>query len=132
MSMAKKFRPRPIEKPLTPTELEVMNIVWSHENCSAHQVVEKLPPEHQLAYTSVSSVVRILEKKGFLDSVTTDRTHLYTAKISKESYQHRTLDKLVSSLFEGKPSQLVLRLLELKQTGADEMQEMRNLLRVKK
>jgi predicted transcriptional regulator len=130
--MAKKFRPKPIERPLTPTELEVMNIVWSHENCSAHQIVEKLPPEHQLAYTSVSSVVRILEKKGFLESVTTDRTHLYAAKISKESYQHRTLEKLVNSLFEGKPSQLVLRLLELKQAGTEEIQEMRNLLRARK
>jgi predicted transcriptional regulator len=119
--MARKFRPRPIEKPLTPTELEMMNIVWRQGTCSVHQIVEELPPERQLAYTSVSTVVRILEKKGFLESVTQGRTHLYTAAITKQTYQTRTLDKLVSHLFDGKATALVQQLIDAKLLDADEL-----------
>jgi predicted transcriptional regulator len=130
--MARKFRPKPIEKPLTPTELEMMNIVWRQGTCSVHQIVEELPPERQLAYTSVSTVVRILEKKGFLESVTQGRAHLYTAAVTKESYQNKTLDKLVTNLFDGRPSLLVQQLIDGRQLAADEIQEIRNVLRGRK
>jgi predicted transcriptional regulator len=127
--MARRSRPKPVDKPLTPTELEVMNIIWRHGDCSVHQIVELLASERSLAYTSVSSVVRILEKKAFLQSGTMGRTHIYTAAITREGYQHKTLDKLVNTLFDGKPSLLLSRLLGLKQSDAGEVQEMRTLVR---
>ena len=130
--MARKFRPKPTEKPLTPTELEMMNIVWRLGSCSVHQIAEALPPERRLAYTSVSTVARILEKKGFLESVAQGRTHLYSAAVSKQSYQTKTLDKLVTHLFDGKPSLLVQQLIESRQLSADEIQELRHSLRAKK
>ena len=119
--MARRFRPAPIEKPLTPTELEMMNIVWKQGTCSVHQIVEELPQERQLAYTSVSTVVRILEKKGFLESVTQGRTHLYTAAVTKQSYQTKTLNKLVTHLFDGQATQLVQQLIDAKLLDADEL-----------
>lgn len=129
--MARKFRPKPIEKPLTPTELELMNIVWRNGTCSVHQIVEELPAERQLAYTSVSTVVRILEKKGFLESVTQGRAHLYTAAVTKESYQNKALDKLVTNLFDGKASLLVQQLIDSKQLSAEDIAELRSSLRKK-
>jgi predicted transcriptional regulator len=129
--MARKLRPRPIEKPLTPTELEMMNILWRLGTSSVHQIAEQLPPERQLAYTSVSTVVRILEKKGFLESVTRGRSHLYSAAVTKESYQSRTLGKLVSNLFDGKPSLLVQQLIDSGQLNAGEIQELRSALRAR-
>jgi predicted transcriptional regulator len=119
--MAKKTRPKPIEKPLTPTELEMMNIVWRQGTCSVHQIVEELPQERQLAYTSVSTVVRILEKKGFLESVSQGRTHLYSAAITKQSYQTKTLDKLVTHLFDGQATLLVQQLIDARLLDADEL-----------
>lgn len=130
--MARKFRPRPIEKPLTPTELEMMNIIWRLGSCSVHQIAEELPSDRQLAYTSVSTVVRILEKKGFLESVTQGRTHLYSAAVSKQSYQTKALDKLVTHLFDGKPGLLVQQLIDSRQLSADEIQGLRSSLRAKK
>jgi predicted transcriptional regulator len=130
--MTRKVRPRPIEKPLTPTELEMMSIVWKQGTCSVHQIVEELPPERQLAYTSVSTVVRILEKKGFLESVTQGRSHLYTAVVDKETYQNRTLDKLVTNLFDGSPALLVQQLIDSKQLSAEDLQELRSSLRARK
>jgi len=130
--MARKFRPKPIEKPLTPTELDMMNIIWRHGTCSVHQIVEELPGERRLAYTSVSTVVRILEKKGFLESEAEGRTHMYTAAVTKQSYQTKTLDKLVTNLFDGKPSLLVQHLIDSRQLSADEIQELRHSLRARK
>lgn len=130
--MARKFRPKPIEKPLTPTELEMMNVVWRLGSCSVHQIGEALPPERRLAYTSVSTVARILEKKGFLESVAEGRTHMYSAAVTKQSYQTKTLDKLVANLFDGKPALLVQQLIESRQLTADEIQELRHSLRPKK
>jgi predicted transcriptional regulator len=119
--MAKKTRPKPIEKPLTPTELEMMNIVWRQGTCSVHQIVEELPQERQLAYTSVSTVVRILEKKGFLESVSQGRTHLYSAAVTKQSYQTKTLDKLVTHLFDGQATLLVQQLIDARLLDADDL-----------
>lgn len=130
--MARKFRPRPIEKPLTPTELEMMNIIWRLGSCSVHRIAEELPLDRQLAYTSVSTVVRILEKKGFLESITHGRTHLYTAVVSKPTYQAKALDKLVTNLFDGRPGLLVQQLLESRQLSTEEIQELRSSLRAKK
>lgn len=108
-----------------------MNIVWRLGNCSVHQISEELPADRRLAYTSVSSVLRILEKKGFLESVTEGRTHLYNAVVSKQSYQIKTLDKLVTHLFDGKPGLLVQQLIESRQLSADDIQELRSALRKK-
>ena len=60
--MIRKSRVRRIEKPLTATELEMMNVIWRIGPCSVLQVVEQLRPERELAYTSVSTIVRILEQ----------------------------------------------------------------------
>src|SRR5687767_14242932 len=79
-----------IEKPLTPTELEMMNVIWSIGPCSVMQVVEQLRPVRELAYTSVSTIVRILEQKGYVISSKEGRGHLYKAAVSKEDYQRST------------------------------------------
>jgi predicted transcriptional regulator len=130
--MSRKFAPKPVEKPLTPTELEMMNIVWRLGTCSVHQIVEELPPDRQLAYTSVSTVVRILEKKGFLESVPQGRTHLYGAAVTRESYQTKTLGNLVTNLFDGKPSLLVQQLIDSRRLSDADIQELRGALRTKK
>jgi predicted transcriptional regulator len=55
-------------KPLTATELEMMNVIWRIGPCSVARVLEQLSPTRGLAYTSVSTIVRILEQKGYVTS----------------------------------------------------------------
>lgn len=96
---------------LTDVELEMMNIIWSTGPCSVHQILEALPADRPLAYTSVSTMVRILEQKGFVASKKDGRGHIYEASIAKSDYEAASVSHLVKNLFHGEPSQLVTRLL---------------------
>ena len=129
--MAKKSRSRSIEKPLTATELEMMNVLWRIAPATVHQVVEALLPQRQLAYTSVSTIVRILEQKGYVRSRKEGRGHLYEPTIQKEAYQVASLQHLVSNVFDGTPTLLVQRLVDSEQLGPEQLDEIRRALKKK-
>jgi predicted transcriptional regulator len=129
--MVRKARAKPIEKPLTATELEMMNVIWRIGPCSVLQIVEQLRPERELAYTSVSTMVRILEQKGYVTSSREGRGHLYEAAVSKEEYQRSTVRRMVTSVFDNAPALLVRRLLDTESLTSDDLAEIRALLRKK-
>jgi len=120
---------KPIQKPLTAAELEMMNVIWRFGSCSVAQVVEQLLPQRELAYTSVSTIVRILEQKGFVTSVKEGRGHLYAAAVAKEDYQALSLKQLVNNVFDGTPTLLVQRLLDSKALTTAELTQIKALLR---
>ena len=122
-------RPKKPAKPLTPTELEMMNVIWRMGPCTVNQIVEALREQRELAYTSVSTIVRILEQKGFVSSTREGRGHVYAPLVSKQDYQAQTINRVVSNVFDGAPSLLVQRLLDSENLGADELEKIRTLLR---
>jgi len=115
-------------KPLTAAELEMMNVIWRSGPCSVAQVLESLQPDRALAYTSVSTIVRILEQKGYVTSRKEGRGHLYEAIVAKETYQAISLERLVSNVFDGTPSMLVQRLLDSGGLTPGELARIRALL----
>lgn len=129
--MAKKSGSKSIDKPLTATELEMMNVLWRIAPATVHQVVEALLPQRQLAYTSVSTIVRILEQKGYVRSRKEGRGHLYEPTIQKEAYQVASLQHLVSNVFDGTPTLLVQRLVDSEQLGPEQLDEIRRALKKK-
>jgi predicted transcriptional regulator len=118
-------------KPLTAVELEMMNVIWRMGPCSVAQVLEQLRPTRELAYTSVSTIVRILEQKGFVTSQKAGRGHLYSPAISRDEYQSMSLRHLVNNVFEGAPTLLVRRLLDSDSLTEEDLAEIRSLLRKK-
>jgi predicted transcriptional regulator len=118
-------------KELTAVELEMMNVIWRIGPCSVAQVQERLRPQRELAYTSVSTVVRILEQKGYVTSEKEGRGHLYAAAVSKESYQALSLKRIVRNVFDGAPSLLVQRLLASETLAPEELAQIESLLREK-
>jgi predicted transcriptional regulator len=117
--------------PLTVTELEMMNVIWRLGPCTVAQVQESLRPERDLAYSSVSTIVRILEQKGFVASIKAGRGHLYSAAVAKHDYQAASLELVVKQVFEDTPTLLVQRLLDSKSLTEKELGEIRALLRRK-
>src|SRR4051794_7402963 len=93
-----------LQRQLTSAELEMMNVIWRIGPCTVAQIVEQLRTNKELAYTTVSTIVRILEQKGFVASKKEGRGHLYAATLDKESYQATTLAHLVKNVFDGTPS----------------------------
>jgi len=129
--MTKKSGSKSIEKPLTATELEMMNVLWQIAPASVHQVIEALHPQRQLAYTSVSTIVRILEQKGYVRSRKEGRGHLYEPTMPKEAYQVASLQHLVNNVFDGTPTLLVQRLVDSEQLDPEALDEIRRALRKK-
>jgi predicted transcriptional regulator len=115
-------------KPLTPVELELMHIVWRKGEVSVADVLEALPPERKLAYTSVSTVLRILEQKEVLQSRKVGRGHLYSALLPREAYELQSVRHLVETVFDGTPSALVERLVEAVPLSPQEVEQLRALL----
>ncbi len=118
-------------KLLTDTELELMNILWSLGEGNVHQVIEKLPKGRELAYTSVSTIMRILEEKGVLKTRKEGRGHVYIPAMKKSDYESRSLNHMVENVFAGTPSALVKQLLSSVDISADELKEIKALLNKK-
>jgi predicted transcriptional regulator len=116
-------------KPLTGTELEMMNVIWRIGPCAVAQVQEQLRPTRELAYTSVSTIVRILEQKGYVTSRRVGRGHLYSAAVAKDDYQAMSLKQLVDNVFEGTPTLMVKRLLDSNSLTEQELAQIKLLLR---
>ena len=114
---------------LTEVELELMSILWRLGSGSVRDVVAELPEERRgLAYTSVSTVLRILEQKGFVSSTPAGKTHLYAPALSKAEYESRNLRHLVGGLFDGDPASLVRRLVDATPISTDDLHALRDLL----
>lgn len=129
--MKAKLRQGIPQKPLTATELEMMNVIWRLGSCTVSQVQTALRPERELAYSSVSTIVRILEQKGFVTSSKLGRGHLYSAAIAKQAYQALSLEHVVKQVFDDTPSLLVQRLLDSGSLTEEELADIRLILRKK-
>lgn len=116
------------EKLLTEVELKLMKILWVLGEGTINDVLAALPPERKLAYTSVSTIIRILEQKNIVASEKHGRSHLYRPLLTKERYEEKSLGHLVNNVFDGAPASLVRSLLQTKGLKKSELSEIRQLL----
>jgi len=114
------------QKLLTEVELEMMNILWELGKGSVNDVL--LASSRKLAYTSVSTILRILEQKGALTSQKAGRGHIYIPKIAKEDYETKTVKHIVDKVFDGEPRDLVLRLLGTEGLTQRDLKEIKSVI----
>lgn len=123
-----RYKKSKSEKLLTEVELEMMNVLWKRGSGTVNDVLQSLLPGRKLAYTSVSTMLRILEQKGAIDSRKEGRGHVYVPTLKKADYEKKSLHHLVTHVFEGAPSQLVQRLLEAETLTDGEIESIKKLL----
>lgn len=100
---------RPINKgvsELTRAELELMQVIWKKEKVLVHDILDNLP-EPKPAYNTVSTLVRVLEKKGFVGHKAYGKTYEYYPLVSKEDYTSRYMTGVLNNFFDGSLSRLV-------------------------
>jgi len=107
---------------LTKAEEEVMQHIWELGRCTVSQILEKIGDPHP-PHSTISSIVRILEKKGFVDHKAYGRTYEYFPMIERETYSKKSLKKLVSNYFSGSADQLVSFLVKEKELSLKELGE---------
>jgi len=87
-------------KQLTKAEEDIMKILWELEEGSVAAIIEKIP-EPKPAYNTASTILRILENKGFVDYRKQGRGHIYFPIVKKETYSNQSINKLVDGYFKG-------------------------------
>jgi len=93
-------------KELTKAEEQIMQILWNIEEGFVKDVIEKMP-EPKPAYNTVSTIIRILEKKGFVGYHSYGKTHQYYPLIAKDTYRSFFLKNLMGNYFGGSIKNLV-------------------------
>lgn len=113
---------------LTEAELRIMNVLWERGSATVHEVLEALPAKPALAYNSILTIVRILEKKGYVKHVKDKRTHVFQPLIGRKDATRFEIRHLVSRFFGDSHEQLVLNALEETTIDAEEVARLRQLL----
>lgn len=110
-------------KRLTKAEEDLMQMIWEEGPTTVSQLIDKMndpkPP-----HSTISSIVRILEKKGFVDHKAYGRTHEYFALIEKADYSKFSLKRLVSNYFEGSLNDMVSFLVEENDLSLKELSQL--------
>lgn len=111
-------------KKLTTTEEQIMQMIWAAtEPIMIREIIEQLPlpkPPH----STISSVVRILEKKGFVGHKAYGRTHVYFPVVEKTEYTKKSISNLIKNYFKGSPTALVSFLIKEQNIDEDEINDL--------
>lgn len=87
-------------KQLTKAEEEIMQVLWQLQKANVKQIIDELP-EPKPAYNTVSTIVRILESKGFVDYEKQGKGHIYFPLLAKADYSNQSINMLVNDYFQG-------------------------------
>jgi BlaI family penicillinase repressor len=119
-------------QPLTKAEEQVMHIIWQKGKCLVRDIIMELG-DPDIPHSTVSSVVRILEKKGFVGHKAYGKTYEYFPLIAKEHYTKSSLKEWIGNYFDGSPRQLVSFLVSENQLNLKDLdQVMKQLESLKK
>ena len=120
--------PRKQSPALTDAESQVMQVLWRVNQASVGDVVGAMSETRAVTYSTVQTILRILETKGYVTHDKVARAFIYRAVIDKRQARRRALRHLVSRLFEGSPALLVLNVLEDDGIDPVERQQLRRLI----
>jgi BlaI family transcriptional regulator, penicillinase repressor len=114
-------------KELTKAEEQVMQLLWQLNEAIVKDIIERMP-DPKPAYNTVSTVVRVLEGKGFIDHKAYGNSHVYFPLISEAAYRKFTFDKMMNNYFDNSYKSLVSFIADEKQLGLKELDELTALL----
>lgn len=107
-------------------ELDVMGVLWDLESGTVAEVREQLPAD--LAYTTVLTILRNLEAKGFVSHVAEGKAHRYVPRVARRAARRNAVSKIIDKLFHGSPEQLLTQLVEDEHLSASDLRRVRALL----
>jgi len=115
-------------KELTKAEEQIMHVLWALKKAYVKDIIERLP-HPKPAYNTVSTIVRILEKKGFVDHEALGKTHLYRPIVAKEDYTQAFLRHFVKDYFGDSYQELVSFFARDERLSVSELEEILTALR---
>ncbi|HET8825183.1 MAG TPA: BlaI/MecI/CopY family transcriptional regulator [Terriglobales bacterium] len=119
--------PRP-STTLTEAELRIMEVLWAQGSGTVQQVLDWLPAKPVLAYNSVLTTIRILERKGYVEHVKDGRAHVYKALLERKDATRSEIRHLMSRFFRDSHEDLVLNILEDRGLDSEELEQLKKIL----
>jgi len=112
----------------TDKEMEILQILWQKGEVSVKEVHEELGGETTNGYTTILKIMQIMHEKGLVTRQKNGKLHLYKAMTSPENTKTQMLDKLITTVFQGSASQMVMSALGNNKPSKEELKEIRNYL----
>lgn len=112
---------RPVSSTLTDSERRILEVLWKKKEASVCEVADELSRSKPVAYTTVLTMFKVLDKKGLVHHRTEGRAFIYSAAISRGEARRQALENLLRSFFNDSPSVLAQHLIEEHDMDADEL-----------
>jgi BlaI family penicillinase repressor len=113
---------------VSPAETEVLRIVWQLDKATVQQVCDKLPARRRISYATVQTLLRRLEKKGYLKHDIRGKAHVFFAAVRRETVIKRSVGDFLDRLFGGDPIPLIQYLAEHGRIDTDDIEKLKRLL----
>ena len=113
---------------LTKAEERIMQIIWKLQKAFVKDIIEEMEEEPKPPYNTISSIVRLLEKKGYLNYKAYGKTYEYYPAISKADYARTTFSKLFSGYFDSSPSSLLSFMVKEQALSSADIEELQSLI----
>jgi BlaI family transcriptional regulator, penicillinase repressor len=115
-------------KTLTDQELEIMKVVWERQTATVRDVYETLRERRKVAYTTVMTMMKILEQKGYLTRKQMDRAYVYRPAQPKKKVIRAMVRDFVNRVFNGSAEPLLVHLIEDRRLTPEEIVELKRLI----
>ena len=116
---------------LTAHELEIMHVVWRHPSVTVRDVYEELLKRRRIAYTTVMTMMKILETKGYLKKSQGEKAYVYRPTQPKAKVVGSMVRDFVNRVFNGSAKPLLVHVIENEQLDQEELAEITRLLKVR-
>ena len=112
---------------MSPSETEILRLVWQLDKATVQDVCEKLPSKRKITYATVQTLLRRLEKKGYLKHAVDGKAHVFSAAVKQEHVVKRSVGDFLDRLFGGDPIPLMQHLAEHGRIDADDIEKLKRL-----
>jgi BlaI family penicillinase repressor len=116
---------------LTKAEERIMQVLWKLQTAFVKDIIDELEEEPKPPYNTISSIVRLLEKKGYVSYKAYGKTYEYFPAISKEDYTKTTFSKLFSGYFDNSSTSLLSFMVKEEKLGKSDIEELKALINKK-
>ena len=119
---------RPKHATLTPQELEIMKLVWQRDSATVRDIYEALLEQRKIAYTTVMTMMKILETKGYLKKRRQNRAFVYRPVHPKNQIIGGMLREFIDRVFNGSAEPLLVHLVKTRKIRQEELQKIKRMI----
>lgn len=114
--------------PLSPSETEILRLLWQLQSGTVQAVCEALPSERTIGYATVQTLLRRLEKKGYITHTVEGKAHVFLPAVQKQRVIGTAVTSFLDKLFGGDPMPLIQYLAENNEISPEDIEKLRNII----